>query len=135
VPHGEQFVPSDRVRLLTAAALDRPVPHLPDAPVAARTAVHEGDVHLAEGRYHDAAAGYRIALSHAPSRDAGHPDDAVRMAAWTGLSLARLRTADSPEATVWRSHPELVHALHNALAAQSGNPPSPEELARWLAAE
>lgn len=129
-PQPEQFVQSSRARLIAAVAADRSAPHLAaDAPSAQPAPVHngavqDGDVHLADGRYDQAAAGYRRALS----------DDAASMAAWTGLALARQRAADTAEATIWRTHPELVHALYCTLATRSGDPPSPEELARWLAA-
>ncbi|MDQ4033515.1 MAG: HEXXH motif domain-containing protein [Actinomycetota bacterium] len=129
VPQPEQFMQSSRARLLAAVAADRSAQHLtthaPSITSSAQPApVHDGDVHLADGRYGQAAASYRRALS----------DDAASMAAWSGLSLARQRIADAAEATIWRTHPELVHALYHALATDSGEPPSPEKLARWLAA-
>jgi HEXXH motif-containing protein len=138
VPGTEQFVQSSRARLLAAVAAGRSAQHL--APVATSThlaAVHDGDVHLADGRYDYATAVYRTALSRDDPREVFHAaasDDAASMAAWSGLSLARQRAADGAEATIWRNHPELVRALYCALAAHGGTPPSPEELARWLGA-
>jgi HEXXH motif-containing protein len=128
-PQPQQSVQGSRARLLAAVAADRPAQHLATDTPSAQPApeydgdVHDGDVHLVGGRYDQAAAGYRKALA----------DDAASMAAWTGLSLARQRAADTAEATIWRTHPELVRALYCTLATQSGDPPSPEELARWLA--
>ncbi len=133
-PQSEQSVQSSRARLLAAYAANRSAQHLAtDAPSTIPSAqpaplhdgaVHDGDVHLMEGRYDQAAAGYRKALA----------DDAASMAAWTGLSLARQRAADAAEATIWRTRPELLRDLYCTLTAHSNNPASPEELARWLAA-
>jgi hypothetical protein len=128
VPQPQQSEESHRARLLATIAADRPTPHLAiDASSMMSSVqpvfVHDGDVHLAEGRYHQAVACYRRALS----------DDATRVAAWTGLSLARQRTADAVEAAIWRNHPEFVHALYSTLVTRGGEPPCPEELARWLA--
>ncbi|MGH3778591.1 MAG: HEXXH motif domain-containing protein [Pseudonocardiaceae bacterium] len=129
-PQPQQSVQSGRARLLATVAADRSAQDLvTDAPSAQPAPehdgdVHDGDVHLAEGRYDLAAAGYRRALSN----------DTASVAAWTGLSLARQRVADTAEATIWRTQPELIRALYWTLATQSGDPPSPEELARWLAA-
>jgi HEXXH motif-containing protein len=123
-PQPERFVQSSRAGLLATVAADRSVRHLAAADASPQlTAVRDGDVHLIEGRYDHAAACYRTALS----------DDGASTAAWTGLSLARQHAADSGEATIWRTHPELVHALYRALVARSSNPPSPEQLATWLA--
>lgn len=130
-PQPERFVQSSRARLFAAFAADQQIQHLAnDAPSTtpsaqmSDSAVRDGDIHLTEGRYDQAAAGYRRALAH----------DAASMAAWTGLSLARQRAADAAEAMIWRAHPELVHVLYRMLVTRSGEPPSPEALARWLAA-
>lgn len=123
-PQSERFVPGSRASLLAAVATDRSMPHLAATATSPQlAAIRDGDVHLVAGRYEHAAACYRTALS----------DDVAGMAAWTGLSLARRHAAASAEATVWRTHPELVHALYHALAARSSTPPRPEQLASWLA--
>lgn len=138
VHHSEQFVQGSRARLFAALATDRSAQHPARATSTQLAAVHDGDVHLAQGRYDHAAASYRTALSHhdaaQESCSATASDYATTMAAWTGLSLARQHAADGAEATSWRSHPELVHALYYALAAHDGTSPNPEELARWLGA-
>lgn len=125
VAEPERFMQSSRMRLLAAVAANRRPP-APDTRGAEVSAVHDGDAHLLQGRYARAAAHYRKALS------GDGCDEAGVLAAWTGLAVTRLRTADPAEAAAWRSRPELVRALHRALAVDCRQPPGPEELARWL---
>jgi HEXXH motif-containing protein len=144
VPQPEEFVQTSRAWLLTGAAANRVAQHPAILGTTRADAVAKGDMHLVEGRYDQAVDSYRGALTSGMRLDRTPPDgvssdapaasDAMCLAAWTGLALAHMRATTGAEAETWRRCPELVPAVHRALAAGPGGPPAPEELARWLAA-
>jgi len=76
-----------------------------------------------DGRLGDAVDAYRAATIDAP-------DDAT---AWVGLAVALRRGGDAAAARALVERPDLVRAsLH--LLRKNGDSPSPDNLARWLAA-
>ena len=80
------------------------------------------DVALAAGDYHAAVAAYRAGIAARPT-DAGQ---------WAGLAVALRRCGRTAASTALLRQPELVAAVHRALAAD-GDPPEPDRLATWFA--
>ncbi|MEC3977828.1 HEXXH motif domain-containing protein [Amycolatopsis sp. H20-H5] len=82
----------------------------------------EADFAYADGRFHDAADGYRSALAA----------DADRPSAWAGLGLALSALGTGPAARALLHRPELVRAVHRELRDVSGGTPRPEDIAAWI---
>ncbi|WIX85277.1 HEXXH motif domain-containing protein [Amycolatopsis sp. DG1A-15b] len=84
----------------------------------------EADFALVDGRAEDALDGYRAELV----KDPDGPNALI------GLGLALQVTGDVATAELLLSRPELVRAVHRGLLeSRTGAPPTPEEVARWLA--
>lgn len=84
----------------------------------------EADWALVDGRGETALDGYRTELL----------GDLEAPRAWIGLGLALRATGDEATATVLLDRPELVRAVHRRIRKHGGPVPTPEEVARWLAA-
>jgi hypothetical protein len=82
-----------------------------------------GDMLFAAGNAEGAAIVYRRRIR----------DDPTCREAWAGLALALRAVHPGLAAQSLRNGPEVVYAVYNRLVWATGEAPSPEALARWLA--